>query len=150
MINGNTSTHSANSPQKKRRLIAILVGLFLIATIALGVLMRKNEPNYYAPGRTHLVNAKIKLEQTLALEENYIQQRRQAHHEIETSIANLASVAEVDPQHRALIAKLLSQLKEIEKADLEGLPDAKKLHNQYQAVIQQMDELIQKLEKIRP
>jgi hypothetical protein len=150
MISENTSTDSANSKFKKRGLIAVLTVLFLIVVIVIGNVMREHEPNFYAPGRTHLVNAKIKLEKTLALEETYIKERRQAHREIETAITNLASVAEVDTQDRKLISALLQQLKEIERLDMGTLPDGDMLQNKYKSVMQQIDELIEKLEKSHP
>jgi len=150
MITGNTSTDTVNSPLKKRGLIAVLAGLIFIAIIVSGIVIRKHESNYYAPGRTLLVNAKIELEKTLVLEQRSIRKRRQAHREIEKAIADLSSVAEVNPQNRALITELLRQLKEIETADLEGQPDGVKLNNQYQSAVRQMDKLILKLEKLRP
>lgn len=138
-----------NAP-KKRGQIIVVVGLLLAAVIYFGISMRKTEQNFYAPGRAALVNAKIKLEQTLTLEQTYIKERRQAHRDIEIAIADLTSVAEVDPQDRAEIAELLRQLKEIEKVDIGNTPDADAISNRYRSVMQKMDELIQKQEQLRP
>jgi len=150
MTRDNTATDTVNSPLKKRGLIAVLAGLFFIAIIVSGIVIRKHESNYYAPGRTLLVNAKIDLEKTLVLEQTSIRKRRQAHREIEKAIADLSLVAEENPQTRALITELLRQLKQIEAADLESQPDGVKLNNQYQSVVRQMDKLIFKLEQSRP
>jgi hypothetical protein len=149
MSKGNTSSNTTNRTLKKRGLIVVLV-LLLIGIIVAGQWLRRHEPNYYAPGRTPLVNAKLKLEQTLALEKTYVQERRQAHREIETAITAMKSVAEIDPQDRALAFELLRQLKEIENADLGTLPDSDALHMHYQSVIGKIDKLIEKLEKKQP
>ncbi len=149
MSKGNTTSSTASQSVKKHGLILALV-LVLAGIIGAGLWMRKHEPNYYAPGRTPLVNAKVKLEQTLALEKAYVQERRRAHREIETAIEAMKSVAEVDPQDRAMISELLQQLKEIESVDLGSLPDGDALQTHYQSVLEKMDKLIEKLGEKQP
>ncbi len=96
------------------------------------------------------MNAKVKLEQTLALEKAYVQERRQAHREIETAITAMESVAEVDPKDRAMVSELLQQLKEIESVDLGSLPDDDALQAHYESVLEKIDKLIEKLGEKQP
>jgi FtsZ-interacting cell division protein ZipA len=149
MSKGNTTSSSASETLKRRSLILALV-IVLAGIIVGGLWMRKHEPNYYAPGRTPLVNAKVKLEQTLALEKAYVQERRQAHREIETAITAMESVAEVDPKDRAMVSDLLQQLKEIESVDLGSLPDDDALQAHYESVLEKIDKLIEKLGEKQP
>jgi len=137
--------------QRKARSIRryTLVGSGIVALgllIAFGSSLRDQEPNYYSPARTELVNARMRFEESLAHEQALIEQLRLAHQELDAALAQLSKAVELDPAHRVRIEGLRSRLLEMEAADRRGEMSPEDLQASYRQLLAQMDALINELQ----
>jgi hypothetical protein len=138
-----------NAPQLQRRHVVLIVITLLVIAVAIivGLRIHDEEPNYYAPGRAPLVNAKRTLAESIHHENVLIKERRVAHDEISSAINYLAAAENLDRADRNAIEVLRSRLAEIELADRQGDVTQNELHEMYNELFEQMDVLIKRLEK---
>lgn len=111
-----------------------------------GPQLREQEPDYYNPARTALVNARLRFESSLGHEQALINQLRLAHEELDSAITQLSRAADLDPADRARIEGLRTGLQAIERADRLGETTAAGLQQSYRDLLAQMDVLIRDLE----
>ena len=132
---------------RRRRYVVLGLGIIaLVAVIYFGPVLREQEPNYYDPARTALVNARLQLEESLGHEQVLIDQLKMAHEELDSAITQLATVADLDPAYRARIEALRASLLSIENPDRPGEKSPEKLQQSYRDLLAQMDALITDLE----
>jgi hypothetical protein len=113
--------------------------------IYIGLGIRGKGPNYYAPGRTALINAKQKFEESLVYEQALIEKKRMAHEEIILAIDQLAKAEDLDSADRARIEDMRMSLMAIDKAD-PGITSPGQLQKQFREILNEMDMLISKTE----
>ena len=81
----------------RRRYVVLGLGIIaMVAAIYYGPSLREQEPDYYNPARTALVNARMRLEESLGHEHALIAQLQMAREELDSAIANLARAADRD------------------------------------------------------
>jgi hypothetical protein len=132
---------------RRRRYVVLGLGIIaLAAAIYFGPVLREQEPNYYDPARTALVNARLQFEESLGHEQVLIDQIQMAHEELDSAITQLAKVAELDPAYRTRIEALRSSLLSIENTDHPGETSPEKLQQSYRDLLAQMDALITDLD----
>ncbi|MCG6870363.1 MAG: hypothetical protein LJE91_17020 [Gammaproteobacteria bacterium] len=133
--------------QRRRRSLVLGLGIIaLISLLGIGFEFRDREPNYYAPARTALVNARLRFEESLGHERALIAQLDKAHQELDSAINKLALAANLDPADQARIEDLRSSLLSIESGDRLGETNSTKLHRLYGDLLAKMDTLITDLE----
>jgi hypothetical protein len=139
-----------STPQHTGLRNSIVLGLAVLILAVLvfyfGPEVRKQEPDYYAPGRTALVNARMRFSESLAHENELIRQEDLANKELNLAISQLAAAENIDPSDRVLIEEMRQSLVEIEKADHLGENSPRQLQKKYQSLLEQMDALITRLE----
>jgi hypothetical protein len=133
--------------QRRRRSIVLGTGILtLAAVIYFGPMLREQEPNYYNPARTALVNARLQFEESLGHEQVLLTQLQRVREELDSAITQLGKAADLDPADRARIEELRASLQSIEHPD--GLVDlsANELQQSYRDLLAQMDVLISDLD----
>ena len=101
--------------------------IVLAAAVYFGLVLREQEPNYYDPARTALVNARLLFEESLGHEQVVIDQLQKAHEEQDSAITRLAEVADLDPAYRTRIESLRASLLSLENPDRLGETSTEKL-----------------------
>jgi predicted TPR repeat methyltransferase len=135
----------------RRRYVVLGLGIIaMVAAIYYGPSLREQEPDYYNPARTALVNARMRLEESLGHEHALIAQLQMAREELDSAIANLARAADLDPADRARIDALRSSIQSIESPDQPGEASPEKLHQAYGELLAEMEALISDLDKRTP
>ena len=141
---------NSSSPSDRQRFRRHLVLGFLILSVGLaiyiGLVFRETGPNYYAPGRAALINAKKKFEESLVYEQALIEKKRMAHEEIILAIDQLAKAEDLDSEDRARIEDMRASLIAIDKADYTGGTSPGQLQEQFREILNEMDTLISKTE----
>jgi hypothetical protein len=141
-----------NPPSKTeehRRRRQVVLGLVIIALAAatyFGPMVRKQEPNYYDPARTALVNARHLFEESLAHEQVVINQLQMAHEELDSAITRLAKVADLDPIYRTRIESLRASLLSLENPDRPGEASPERLQQSYRDLLAQTEAMITELD----
>ena len=139
--------HPLTSYRQGRRYLLLTFGLIVLAVaIYFGPQLREQEPDYYNPARTALVNARLRFEASLGHEEALITQLRMAHEELDAAITQLSRAADLDPADRARIEGLRADLQAIERTDRQGETSAARLQESYRDLLTQMDALITDME----
>lgn len=146
MSNELNSSISLNSPRYRRYVVAGLLIATLAIVISIGSVIRKQEPDFYAPGRAALVNARLRFEESLAHEQALIKQQRIAHEEMNLAISQLADAENLDPASRSQIEDIRTSFLAIEKATSMNETSPKNLQQQYRNLLDQIDALISRLE----
>lgn len=141
----NTSTSESQQPGRNYIFYGLLL-LALVVVVYIGSVMRDQKPDFYAPGRSAIVNARMHFEESLGFEQALIEQQRMAHNEINMAISQLVKAESLDPADRSRIEQMRVQLLALEKTDRERENTPNELHEQYKTLLNQMDALIKKLE----
>ena len=127
----------------------IMLGFVILSVglaIYIGLEFRENGPNYYAPGRTALINARLKFEESLAYEQAVLVEKQKAHKEIIQAIDQLAKAEDLDPADRSRIEDMRQTLMAIDKADCNGGASPEQLQQQYHDLLNEIDTLISNTE----
>ena len=137
-----------------RRLRYMVLGLCIIALAAavyFGPALREHEPNYYDPARAALIKAQRQFEESLVHEQVLIEQLKMAHEGLDSAIAQLAKVADLDPAHRSRIESLRKSLQSIENQNStdSGETNPEKLQQAYRDLLAQIDALITDMDNRR-
>lgn len=132
--------------RRRRYVVLGLIIIVLTAAIYFGPVVRKQEPNYYDPARTALVNARHLFEESLVHEQVVIHQLQMAHEELDLAITRLAKVADLDPVYRTRVESLRASLLSIENPDRPGEASPEKLQQSYQDLLSQMEAMITDLD----
>jgi len=133
--------------QRRRRNIALGLGILVLAAVIFyGPALREQEPNFYNPARTALVNARLRFEESLGHEQALIAQLQLVHEELDSAITHLGKAADLDPADRARIEALRSSIQSIERPDALVESSANELHQSYRDLLAQMDALITDLD----
>jgi exonuclease VII small subunit len=123
------------------------MGILALAAVSyFGPMLREQEPNYYNPARTALVNARLRFEESLGHEQALITQLQMVREELDSAITQLDKAADLDPADRARIKTLRSSLLLIEPHDGLREPSSNELHQSYRDLLAQMDALITDLD----
>lgn len=145
-------TTEMNPPEQtvhhhRRRYLVLGLGILaLAAALYFGPMLREQEPDYYDPARTALVNARLRFEESLGHEQALIAQLQMVREELDSAITQLGKAADLDPADRARIKVLRADLESIERPDdLEKL-GSNELHQLYRDLLVQMDALITDLD----
>ena len=139
--------HYQTLKHHRRRYVALGVAVFaLAAVIFFGPTLREQEPNYYNPARTALVNARLRFEESLGHEQALITQLQMVREELGSAIAELDKAADLDPADQAGIKAIRAGLLSIEHPDNPGEPGTNELHQAYRDLLDQMDALITELD----
>lgn len=140
---------NSSSPPDRQRLRRYLVLGFVVLSLCMaiyiGLGIREKGPNYYAPGRTALINAKQKFEESLVYEQALIEKKRMAHEEIILAIDQLAKAEDLDSADRARIEDMRMSLMAIDNADPGGTTPGQ-LQKEFREILNEMDILISKTE----
>lgn len=139
---------SAQREEHRRRRYVIL-GLAIIALVAalyFGPAFREQEPNYYDPARTALVNARLLFEESLGHEQVLVDQLQMAHDELDSAINQLSKAADLEPAFRTRIASLRARLLALEDPDSPGETSPEKLRQSYRDLMAQIEALITELD----
>jgi hypothetical protein len=134
---------------KKRLCRYLLLGFAVLSVglaIYIGLVIREEGPNYYAPGRAALINAKQKFEESLVYEQALIEKKRMVHQEIILAIDQLAKAEDLDSADRARIEDMRASLLAIDKSEYPGETSSIELQKQFRDVLNEMDILISKTE----
>ena len=133
--------------RRRRRYLVLGAGIIaLTAVVAFGPALRKQEPDYYDPARTALVNARLRFEESLGHEQALITQLHMVREELGSAIAELEKAADLDPADRARIEAMRSGLMSIEHPDKPGELNPNELHQSYRNMLAQMDALITEID----
>jgi len=124
-------------------IIAILLGGLVIYT---GTIIRKKEPDFYAPGRAALVNARRNFEESLVYEKALLEQKRMAHKEMALAIDQLAEAKDFDPADRDKIEDIRARLQAIDTADCPQTTSPKQLQQQFRDLLNEIDSLISEMQ----
>ena len=132
---------------RRRRYAVLGLGILaLVAVIFFGPALREQEPNYYNPARTAIVNARLRFEESLGHEQALIAQLQMVHEELDSAITQLGKAADLDPADRARIEALRASLQSIEHPDSLVALNSNELHQSYRDLLAQMDALIADLD----
>jgi len=132
---------------RRRRYVALGLGIIaLAAAIYFGPVLREQEPNYYDPARTALVDARLLFEESFGHEQVVIDQLQMAHEELDSAITQLAKVADLDPAYRTRIEALRASLLSIENPDHPEETSQEQLQQSYRDLLAQIDALITDLD----
>ena len=89
---------------RRRRYVVLSLGIIAVAAaIYFRPALREHEPNYYDPARATLIKAQRQFEESLVHEQVLIDQLKMANEDLDSAIAQLAKVADLDPVHRSRI-----------------------------------------------
>jgi hypothetical protein len=133
-------------PRYTRRILLATLITTLTASIYFGSDLHQQNPGYYVPGRAAIVNARLWLEQSLAHERALIEQHRKAHEEISHVISQLAEAKSLDPSEQSRIENMQASLLQIERANSMGHTSLDELQQQYQRLLEQMNNVISQME----
>lgn len=132
---------------RRRRYIVLGVGIFALAVVIIfGPALREQEPDYYNPARTALVNARLRFEESLGHEQALIAQLHMVREELGSAIAELEKAADLDPADRARIEAMRSGLMSIEHSDEPGELNPNELQQLYRDLLAQMDAMITEID----
>ena len=132
---------------RHRRYVVIGLGILaLAAVIVFGPALREQEPDYYDPARTALVNARLRFEESLGHEQALISQLQMVREELDSAITQLGKAADLDPADRARIEELRTRLQSIGRSGTLGELSSYELHQSYRELLAQMDALIADLD----
>jgi len=146
-MSGKTSPPAQAKEHSRRHSVVMGLGLVvLFIAIYFGPALREQEPDYYDPARTALLNARQQFEESLSHEQVLIDQLKIAREELDSAITQLGRVADLDPAHRARIESLRASLLSIENTDLSGEASPVKLQQSYRDLLAQMDALIRDID----
>lgn len=146
MFNEENLPELTEQHRRRRYVVLGLVILALAAVIYFGPKLREQEPNYYDPARTALVNARLRFEESLGHEQALIAQLQMVHKELDSAIAQLGRAADLDPADRARIEDLRASLLSIEQTDGPEKLGSEELYQSYRELLAQMDALITDLD----
>ena len=90
--------------------------------------------------------ARLLFEESLGHEQVVIEQLQMAHEELDSAIAQLEKVADLDPAYRTRIESLRASLLSIENPDHPGEASPEKLQQSYRDLMAQMEALITNLD----
>jgi len=151
-LNEENTLNEPNTPAPDKQqhsgrylMLGVLI-ITLVAAIYFGSFIRETEPDFYAPGRTAIVNARMHFEESLGYEQALIEQQRMAHDEINQAISHLDKAETLDPADRDKIQQIRAQLTVLESLDRQRENSPQQLQKQYYDLLDQMDALINKLE----
>ena len=142
MFNKLNSSSTSDRKRLRRYFVLGLVILSVSVAIYTGVLIREQEPDYYAPGRAALINAKRKFEESLVYEQAFIEKKQMAHEEIILAIDQLAKAEDLDSADRARIEEIRASLLAIDETDYPGETSPGQRQKKYREVLNEMDSLI--------
>jgi chromosome segregation ATPase len=132
---------------RRRRYIVLGVGIFALAVVIIfGPALREQEPDYYNPARTALVNARLRFEESLGHEQALIAQLNMVREELGSAIAELEKAADLDPADRARIEAMRSALMSIEHSDEPGELNPNEQQQSYRDLLAQMDAMITEID----
>jgi len=132
---------------RRRRYVVLGLGIFaLAAVIIFGPALREQEPDYYDPARTALVNARLRFEESLGHEQALITQLQMVREELGSAIAQLDKAADLDSADRTRIEAMRSGLLSIEHPENPGELNPDELQQSYRDLLAQMDALITELD----
>ena len=132
---------------RRRRYVVIVLSIIALAVaIFFGPALREQEPDYYNPARTALVNARLRFEESLGHEQALITQLHMLREELGSAIAELEKAANLDPADRARIESMRSDLLSIEHPEKPGELNPNELHQSYRDLLAQMDALITEID----
>lgn len=120
-------------------IIVLLLGGLVIYT---GTVIRRKEPDFYAPGRAALVNARRNFEESLVYEKALLEQKRMAHKEMTLAIDQLAEARNFDPADRDKIEDIRARLQALDTADCQQATSPKQLQQQFRELLNEIDSLI--------
>lgn len=147
---GMSSKPKSASPavnHRRRRYLVLGLGVIVLAAVGyFGPALREQEPDYYDPARAALVNARLRLEESIGHEKALLVQLQRTREELDAAIAQLEKAADLDPADRARIERLRSRLLSIESPDSTGAMNSKNLHASYQELLGQMESLIKEMD----
>jgi|GEM_PF-3494425 hypothetical protein len=133
--------------QRRRRYIVLGAAIVALAgVIIFGPALRQQEPDYYDPARTALVNARLRFEESLGHEQALITQLHMVREELASAMAELDKAADLDPADRARIEDMRSGLMSIEHPDKPGELNPNELQQSYRDLLARMDALITELD----
>ena len=141
----------SNSPdpsdQRRPRWPIVLVIAILLGGLAIyaGTIIRKKEPDFYAPGRAALVNARRNFEESLVYEKALLEQKRMAHKEMALAIDQLAEAKAFDPADRDKIEDIRARLQAMDKADCPQTASPEQLQQQFRDLLNEIDSLISEM-----
>jgi septal ring factor EnvC (AmiA/AmiB activator) len=137
--------------RRRRYVVLGLCIIALAAAIYFGPALREHEPDYYDPARAALIKAERQFEESLVHEEVMIDQLKMAHEELDSAIAQLAKVADLDPVHRSRIESLRKSLQSIERKNSAdpGETNPEKLQQDYRDLLAQIGALIKDIDDRR-
>ena len=141
-----------NSPASLRRhrrhLVTSIIVVALIALFYFAPNLREQEPNYYEPGRSALVNARLHFKESLPHEQAFIEQQQKAHEQMELAIAYLLEAEGLDLTDRKRIEALRLNLLALKNTDQTQAMTPQVLQQTYRDILEQLDALISKLENL--
>ena len=146
MITERDITRQRVKHRRRRNIVLGLVTLALVAVVLYGPALREQEPDYYNPARTAIVNARLQLEESLGHEKALNEQLQMVHEELDSAITQLGKAADLDPADRARIEALRSSLMSIERPDASLEQSSNELYQSYSDLLSQMDVLIAELD----
>ena len=124
--------------------------LTLSLTLWLLFLLHESEPNYYQPARAALVAARHRLNEYYSHESVIIQQLHKAHQELDATMSMLDKAENLDPADRQRLDELRARLGQLDDVKRATRMSPDQLHDSYQKVAEELDELIHKLELPNP
>jgi hypothetical protein len=130
----------------KRNLLFVAAGLGLAAAVYFGWLMRANDPNFYEPARSAVVDVRFHLSEIYAHEAAAIEQLRLVHRDLGDALDQLSKAALLDTEDRQELEQLKARLQELEKAAIRTAVTPDQLKHSYRALSHDLDALIGRLE----
>jgi len=145
-MSGKTSSPDPSDQQRPRWHIVLVIAILLGGlVIYAGTIVRKKEPDFYAPGRAALVNARRSFEESLVYEKALFEQKRMAHKEMALAIDQLAEAKDLDPADRDRIEDIRARLQAIDKADCPQAKSPEQLQQQFRDLLEEIDSIISKM-----
>ncbi|MET0028070.1 MAG: hypothetical protein ABW101_10575 [Candidatus Thiodiazotropha sp.] len=123
--------------------IAVVIGL--IGLTALGWYLHSTRPDYYQPERSALVLAKQRLYASFGEETDLLERIQEMHRDMQAAIEILEQ-AEIEPQYRSELERLLSQLHELDDLNRLQNTSREELQRIFTDVEIKLNQLIEKVE----
>jgi DNA repair ATPase RecN len=139
--------HTRGSKEGRRFHLSPLVIAMILGGVLLLVGLLIDRPNFYAPGRSVLTKAEMRLAETYSEEKLLVDKLHKMRSNLDNVIELLGQAEQLDPSDKAVIEALRKRLRALENPErlTDTTPEA--LHQAYKEMMTELSQLTRKLQK---